>query len=207
MVYANPFQLLVAVVLSAQTTDEQVNRITAELFTAIPSAAEMSAKEPADLEYYLRNGGLFRHKSRFLVEASKRIVDVFGGQVPEHFEDLITLPGVGRKSANVIISSAFGQPALAVDTHVFRVSRRLGLADGATVIQVEEQLKKIVPKHEWSASHHRLIAHGRALCHARRPKCSMCFLMENCLYRSELSFGQKEGRGFDAVGKANLEGT
>lgn len=182
LIYSNPFQLFVATVLSAQTTDEQVNKITAALFSAVPSAYEMSQMKPSELEPYLKSCGLYRHKSRFLVESSKIIVNQYDGRIPENFKDLIKLPGVGRKTANVIISTAFGKPALAVDTHVFRVSRRLGLANGATVEIVENQLKKIIPINEWSANHLRFIKHGRSVCHARKPLCESCFLHDLCPY-------------------------
>ncbi len=180
LTFDNPYQLFVAAILSAQTTDEQVNRITTRLFAAIPSVYVMSHLEPAELEPYLKRGGLYRHKSRYLVEASRIIVDRYNGQIPDNFAELITLPGIGRKTANVIISSAFGKPALAVDTHVFRVSRRLGLADGEKVEVVEKQLNNVIPKDQWSNVHHRLINHGRNLCHARNPQCKSCFLENIC---------------------------
>lgn len=185
LVFENPFQLFVATVLSAQTTDEQVNKITAELFKAVSSVYEMSRMEPSELEKYLKSCGLYRHKSRYLVEASRIIVNNYEGRVPDSFEELVKLPGVGRKTANVIISSAFGKPALAVDTHVFRVSKRLGLADGKNVEIVEEQLKKVIDVNGWSAAHHHLITHGRQVCHARKPKCESCFLQILCLYAPE----------------------
>lgn len=189
--FANPFQLFVATVLSAQTTDEQVNRITAALFKAVPTVQDLAAMEPGELEPYLKSCGLYRHKSRYLVEAARIIVKDFGGSIPEEFDQLIKLPGVGRKTANIIVSAAFGRPALAVDTHVFRVSRRLGLADGKTVEAVEEQLKTSVPSREWVLLHHRLIAHGRSLCTARSPQCRGCFLV--CLCPS----GQERGEKYD----------
>jgi len=185
LVYDSPFQLLVATVLSAQTTDEQVNRITGQLFSAVPSIYELSRMKPSELEPFLKSCGLYRHKSKNLINAAKIIVEKHGGRVPDSFEELLKLPGVGRKTANVIISSAFGKPALAVDTHVFRVSRRLGLADGATADLVESQLKRIIPIDCWSDAHHRLIAHGRSVCHARKPLCSKCFLENLCLYAVE----------------------
>jgi endonuclease-3 len=185
LVFENPFQLFVATVLSAQTTDEQVNKITAALFKAVPSVDEMALMEPSDLENYLKSCGLYRNKSKFLIEASRIIVNQYEGRVPASFDELVKLPGVGRKTANVIISSAFGQPALAVDTHVFRVSRRLGLADGKTVTIVEEQLKKVIAVDQWSAAHHYLITHGRQVCYARSPKCEDCFLKSLCLYAQE----------------------
>lgn len=179
--YADPFQLFVAVLLSAQTTDEQVNRITGPLFAAVSTPQEMAQMEPEELEPYLRSCGLFRNKSRYLVEASRMIVHRFGGILPGNFADLTALPGIGRKSANVILNAAFGKPALAVDTHVFRVSRRLGLATAESPAGVEEQLKKKFPPREWGPLHHRLIAHGRAVCQARRPQCSRCNLAACCV--------------------------
>ncbi len=185
LVYDNAYQLFVATVLSAQTTDEQVNKITADLFTAIPTVYELSRKKPAELEPYLKRLGLYRHKSRFLVEAARTIVGEHKGRIPDRLEELIKLPGVGRKTANVIISSAYGIPAIAVDTHVFRVSKRLGLAAGKTVDVVEKQLEKVIPQGDWSNTHHRLIAHGRALCNARNPQCRLCFLLGLCSYAGE----------------------
>jgi endonuclease III len=183
--YQNPYQLFVATVLSAQTTDQQVNKITAGLFQAVPTIKDLAALEPQELEPYLKGCGLYRNKSRYLVAASRIIVSQFGGKVPDNFDQLIKLPGVGRKTANVIISSAFGKPALAVDTHVFRVSRRLGLANGNNVVIVEEQLKALIPVFEWTAIHHRLIRHGRTICQARKPDCQSCFLEMLCFYAQE----------------------
>ncbi len=185
LVFKDPYELFAATVLSAQTTDEQVNRITAALFKRVPTVEALAQMTPAELEPYLQSCGLYRHKSRYLIEAARVIVAEYGGRIPDRFDDLIKLPGVGRKTANVVLSSAFGLPALAVDTHVFRVSKRLGLACGATVDQVEEALKKVVPRDDWSIVHHRLIAHGRNLCHARRPRCDRCFLPDLCLYAAE----------------------
>ncbi len=181
----NPYQLFVATVLSAQTTDEQVNKITAGLFKAVPSVYDLSRMKPSELEPFLRRCGLYRHKSRYLVEAARVIVDRYNGRIPDEREELIKLPGVGRKTANIIISSAYGKPAIAVDTHVFRVSRRLGLAEGKTVVVVEQQLEEAVPISEWSATHHRLIAHGRGPCRARSPQCGSCFLEDLCVYAGE----------------------
>ncbi len=186
LVFDNPFQLFVATVLSAQTTDEQVNKITVELFKAVPSVRVMSGMTTAELEPYLKSCGLYRNKSRFLIEASRIIVDRYNGMVPDNFNELVKLPGVGRKTANVIMSSAFGKPALAVDTHVFRVSKRLGLADGSTVELVEDQLKSVLEIEVWSNAHHYLIAHGRLICHARKPQCEVCFLKKNCLQAKEM---------------------
>ncbi|MGI6615685.1 MAG: endonuclease III [Dethiobacteria bacterium] len=181
--FENPYQLFVAVLLSAQTTDEQVNRITAPLFAAVPTVAAMAKMKAAELEPYLKSCGLYRNKSRYLVEASRMIMGEFGGALPDKFEDLTRLPGIGRKSANVILYAAFGKPALAVDTHVYRVSRRLGLSDAEDTAGVEGDLKKALSPGEWGPAHHRLIAHGRALCRARRPDCARCFLKSCCPWK------------------------
>ncbi|NMA92174.1 MAG: endonuclease III [Firmicutes bacterium] len=178
--FKNPFQLFVATVLSAQTTDRQVNRITKELFAWVKGPEELAALEPGQLEPYLKGCGLYRNKSRYLVAAAQKIVDDYGGEIPGRFEELISLPGVGRKTANVILSAAFGIPALAVDTHVYRVSRRLGLAKGNTAAKVERELTELLPPEIWIAAHHRLIAHGRRVCRARGPRCRSCVLEHLC---------------------------
>jgi endonuclease III len=183
--FLNPYQLFVATVLSAQTTDQQVNKITTSLFRDFPTVKSLAQAEPDQLEPYLKSCGLYRHKSRFLVEASRIVLEQYHGEIPDNFEELVKLPGVGRKTANVIISSAFGRPALAVDTHVFRVSKRIGLSSAADPAGVEEQLKAVIPEQEWTATHHRLIRHGRTTCHARKPGCDNCFLKGYCLYALE----------------------
>lgn len=193
--YSNPFQLFVAVLLSAQTTDKQVNRITAPLFAAIPTVQAMAEMEPDELEPYLKSCGLFRNKSRYLVEASRMIAEDFDGVLPDNFTDLTALPGIGRKSANVILSAAFGKPALAVDTHVFRVARRLGLASADSPAGVEDELKEKFPPHEWGSLHHRLIAHGRAVCRARRPQCPDCALKDYCPEKSAAAAAVEPGSG------------
>ncbi len=185
LIYKNQYQLFTATVLSAQATDKQVNKVTPGLFEAVPSFKALSAMKPAELESHIKSVGLYRHKSRFLIEAAKIIVEKYGSRLPENFDELVKLPGVGRKTANIIISNAFGRPALAVDTHVFRVSRRLGLAEGTNPAQVEEQLKEKIPVEEWIPAHHQLIAHGRTICHARNPQCESCFLNDLCLYARE----------------------
>ncbi len=182
LIFKNPFQLFVAVLLSAQSTDEQVNRITGKLFHVAPTAQIMAKFKPEELEPYLRGCGLYRNKSRFLIESSRIIVEDFGGKLPDNYDKLILLPGIGRKCANVILNVAFGKPALAVDTHVFRVSRRLGLAAGNRPEDVEEQLKLLLPPEEWGKAHQRLIAHGREVCRARRPRCAGCILRDCCLW-------------------------
>lgn len=183
--YLNPYQLFVATVLSAQTTDQQVNKITTTLFKTFPTVGDLARSEPDQLEPFLKSCGLYRHKSRFLIKASRMIIEQYNGEIPDSFKELIKLPGVGRKTANVIISSAFGKPALAVDTHVFRVSKRIGLASASDAAGVEEQLKAVIPEKEWTATHHRLIRHGRTTCHARKPECEDCFLKDNCFFALE----------------------
>lgn len=183
--YLNPYQLFVATVLSAQTTDRQVNKITAVLFEVFPTVKDLARSEPDQLEPFLKSCGLYRNKSRLLIEAGRLIVEQYNGEIPDSYEELIKLPGVGRKTANVIISSAFGQPALAVDTHVFRVSKRIGLASASDPAGVEEQLKAVIPEKEWTATHHRLIRHGRTTCHARKPECENCFLKDYCFFALE----------------------
>lgn len=178
--FADPYQLFVATMLSAQTTDEQVNRITPKLFQRASTLKELSQMDRAELEQYLHGCGLFRNKSRYLIEASHIILQKHGGQVPDRYEQLTALPGVGRKTANVILNIAFRKPALAVDTHIFRVARRLGLAFSKKAEQVEEELKQLLPPQEWGAAHHRLIAHGRKVCKARRPLCHECNLHQYC---------------------------
>jgi endonuclease III len=182
LVFKNKYQLFVATVLSAQTTDEQVNKITVKLFDDISSFSAMAKMTPEELEQYVKSCGLYKNKSRSLVKASKIIEKQYGGSLPESFDELVKLPGVGRKTANIIISVGFKKAALAVDTHVFRVSKRLGIADGTDVISVEEQLKKVIRRENWIDLHHRLIAHGRAVCSARNPRCDQCFLASLCFY-------------------------
>ncbi len=178
--YGSPFELLVAVVLSAQCTDTRVNIITARLFPAFDSPAKMLALGEDGLAELIRDCGLYRGKARNLIAACVMLLEEYGGEVPGRFEDLTRLPGVGRKTANVLLSQLFAVPAIAVDTHVFRVANRLGLASGKTPEQVEEGLMKVVPRKDWSDAHHWLIWHGRRICKARRPDCGGCPLKELC---------------------------
>ncbi len=180
--YRTPFQLLVAVLLSAQTTDKQVNRVTARLFETVKTPQGLLALEPEALEKMLAGCGLFRQKSRQLREASRILLEEHGGAVPSTREELVELPGVGRKTANVLLSTAFGIPAFAVDTHVRRVSFRLGLTENRDVFKVEEDLCRLIPRELWTETHHRLIAHGRRVCRARGPLCRECPLSPCCSY-------------------------
>ena len=172
--FANPFQLLVAVVLSAQCTDVKVNMVTPALFAAYPDAAALAKAEPEEIEPYIKTCGLFHNKAKNLVLMARELVARFGGEVPADHDALESLPGVGRKTANVVMSCAFGEDAIAVDTHVFRVTNRLGLADAPDVLKTEHQLMQAVPKDQWSRAHHWLIYHGRRVCAARKPACETC---------------------------------
>ncbi len=181
--FVTPFQLLVATILSAQTTDIQVNKITSPLFEKFKNAFDFACLTVEELELLLKSCGLYKNKTRYIIATSKIIATKYKGNVPETLEELIALPGIGRKTANVILSSAFGLPAIAVDTHVFRVSRRLGLAAGKNPAETEHLLQKKVPKSLWGLFSHLLIYHGRNYCIARNPRCSQCFLNTLCKRR------------------------
>ncbi len=180
--YETPYELLVAVILSAQCTDERVNIVTAKLFENYNTPERMVTLSQKELEGYIFSCGFYRMKAEHILSASQDILDKFGGEVPETIEELMTLAGVGKKTANVVYSVAFGGAAIAVDTHVFRVSNRLGLAKGATPLAVEEGLCKAIPKEDWSKAHHWLIYHGRRVCHSQKPKCENCTLKAWCDY-------------------------
>lgn len=178
--YRNPYELLVATVLSAQSTDRLVNRITPGLFARFPGPRELAAADPAEVAECIRECGLYRTKARNLVAAARRLVEEHGGEVPRDRAALERLPGVGRKTANVVLSNAFEVPAIAVDTHVFRVANRLGLAEAGDPLETERQLMRRIPRRDWSAAHHRLIHHGRRVCRARNPLCHLCPLEDLC---------------------------
>lgn len=178
--FCNPFELLVAVILSAQCTDVRVNITTERLFAKAPTPQAIVDMGLEALEQEIRDCGLFRNKAKNIRATCEILVREFDGRVPEDFDTLLKLPGVGRKTANVVTSIAFDRPAIAVDTHVFRVANRLELAVGETPDQVEEGLMKAIPKELWSRAHHWLIWHGRRVCKARRPLCGECPLGEVC---------------------------
>lgn len=178
--FRNPFELLIAVILSAQCTDVRVNVVTERLFAKAPTPEAILALGLETLEQEIKDCGLFRNKAKNIMAACQMLLQDYGGQVPEDFEALQKLPGVGRKTANVVMSVAFDYPAIAVDTHVFRVANRLKLAAGATPLEVEKGLQKAIPKEKWSAAHHWLIWHGRKICKARNPLCAGCPLHEVC---------------------------
>ncbi|KJS14069.1 MAG: endonuclease III [Peptococcaceae bacterium BRH_c8a] len=184
--YSNPFELLVAVMLSAQCTDRRVNIITARLFTQYRTPRDFAALEQKNLAEEIRDCGLYRNKSRHIIETSRILLDKFGGLVPHNLEDLESLPGVGRKTANVVLSVAFGIPAFPVDTHIFRVTRRLGLSNGKNPLLVEQDLTRLIPPSELGIWHHRLIHFGRSTCTARKPDCDNCVVRLYCPSRISL---------------------
>ena len=182
LVYTTPYELLVAVILAAQCTDERVNKVTAVLFEKYSTPQAMVTLRQKELEKYIFSCGFYRMKSEHILSASRDILEKFDGEVPGTIEELMSLAGVGKKTANVVYSVAFGGDAIAVDTHVFRVSNRLGLAKGKTPLEVEAGLNKAIPKSDWSKAHHWLIYHGRRVCHSQKPDCEGCTLQDVCDY-------------------------
>ena len=178
--YKSPYELLVAVILSAQCTDERVNKVTDVLFKEHNTPESMLKLTQGELERYIYSCGFYHNKAAHILSASRDIVEKFGGEVPSAHEDLKKLAGVGQKTANVVYAVAFGGDAIAVDTHVFRVSNRLGLAHANTPEKTEQQLKEIIPQSDWSKAHHWLIYHGRRVCHSQRPDCPDCTLKGMC---------------------------
>lgn len=178
--YQSAYELLVAVILSAQCTDERVNRVTEVLFRAHGTPETMLLLSQEELEKYIFSCGLYRSKAAHILSATRDIVERFGGEVPSDMKSLRSLAGVGQKTANVVYSVAFGGDAIAVDTHVFRVSNRLGLAHADTPPKTEEQLKAAIPQADWSKAHHWLIYHGRQICHSQKPDCANCTLAPDC---------------------------
>ncbi len=180
--FGTRFQLLSAVMLSAQTTDVSVNKVTPVLFVKYPTAEAMAEADPLDVQEIIKTIGLYKNKSKNIVALSKMLVSEYGGEVPGSFDDLVRLPGVGRKTANVVLAEGFGQARIAVDTHVFRVSNRIGLTCAKDPEGVEKKLMERLPEEQWARAHHLLIFHGRKLCHARKPDCGSCLLAGLCLY-------------------------
>lgn len=181
--YSNPFELLVAVLLSAQATDVGVNKATRKLFPVANTPAAILALGPAGLEQYIKTIGLFRSKGKHLLETCAILLEKHNGEVPQDRESLENLPGVGRKTANVVLNTAFGQPTIAVDTHIFRVSNRTGIAPGKTVLDVEKRLERLIPPQFKQDAHHWLILHGRYVCKARTPDCPNCAIAHLCEFR------------------------
>ena len=178
--FRNPFELLVATILSAQCTDVQVNKITPALFARFPTPASIAAATVADVIPYVKSTGFFRNKAKNIHATAVKLLAEFDGEVPRTLAELVTLPGAGRKTANVVLGDAFGTTGITVDTHVGRLSRRLGLTRHTNPVKAEFALNKLIPQEEWTRFSHRLILHGRALCMARNPKCEVCPLAVLC---------------------------
>ncbi len=183
--YTNPFELLIATILSAQCTDVRVNKVTDKLFEEIKNPKEYIDLSEEELGKKIYSCGFYKTKSKNIIETSKILLEKYNGEVPKTVKELMLLPGVGRKTANVVVSNAFGVPAIAVDTHVFRVSNRIGLSGSKDVWNTEKDLMENVPKIEWIDTHHRIIFHGRRVCKARNPLCEECKINKYCNYYKE----------------------
>lgn len=184
--HRNVFELIVAVSLSAQTTDKSVNNVTPYLFDKYPDAYSLSNARVEDVEECIKRIGMYHNKARNIIGLSKELVEKFEGQVPNDYDSLLSLPGVGRKTANVVLSVGFNEQRIAVDTHVFRVSNRIGLVNEKDVLKTELALMKAIPKDRWTNTHHSLIFHGRNICDAKKPKCSECPINEYCKYYKKI---------------------
>lgn len=182
LVHKNVYQLIIAVALSAQTTDKSVNQVTPALFEAYPAPDALAAAAPEEVAEYIKRIGMYKTKSKNIVGLAKVLVEKYNGQVPDDYDSLVSLPGVGRKTANVVLSVGFGHQRIAVDTHVFRVSNRIGLTCEKDVLKTELSLMERIPEERWSRTHHSLIFHGRNCCDARKPKCDICPIASYCEY-------------------------
>jgi len=183
--HRSPWELLVATILSAQCTDQRVNQVTPSLFQRYPTATEMAAANLPELEELIRSTGFFKSKAKHLIACGKAVTERFSTQVPRTMEELLTLPGVGRKTANVILGNAFGQPGVVVDTHVKRVAKRLGLTKSDNPDLVEQDLQQLMPKSQWTAFSQRLLLHGRYVCLARKPQCRTCQVYRHCPWKEK----------------------
>lgn len=183
--YNSPFELLIAVILSAQCTDERVNKITARLFPKFNTPEKMGALSQEEMEEQIRDCGLYHAKAKNILATCHMLVQEFDSKIPDNITTLMKLPGVGKKTANVVASIIYNVPAIAVDTHVFRVSHRLGLAKGADPLATEKELQKIIPMEKWSDAHHWFIWHGRKICKARNPLCTECAVLAECPYKEK----------------------
>lgn len=183
--HRSPFELLVATILSAQCTDQRVNLVTPGLFRRYPTPVALAEADPAGLELLIRPTGFYRSKAKHLIDCSRKLVRDFAGKVPETMEELITLPGTGRKTANVLLGACFGKPAVVVDTHVKRVANRLGLTTSTAPDRIEEDLQRLLPETDWTAGAQRLLLHGRYVCVARKPQCGQCVLSQECAWRGK----------------------
>ena len=184
--HVNTFELLVAVCLSAQTTDKSVNKVTPKLFGKYPDAFSLAEARQEDVEELIRTIGMYRTKSRNIINLAKELASKYNGVVPKDYDSLVSLPGVGRKTANVVLSVGFGEQRIAVDTHVFRVANRIGLVKANDVLKTELGLMEVIPNDRWSETHHSLIFHGRNICYARKPKCKECPIKDLCLWDSKV---------------------
>lgn len=191
--FSTPFELLIATILSAQCTDAQVNKTTAVLFKEYKTPEDFLKLSEEELGEMIKSCGFYKNKSKNILVTCRLLVEKFNGQVPNTLEELMTLPGVGRKTANVVISNAFNIPAIAVDTHVFRVSNRIGIANSNNVFDTEKDLMENIDREMWSKAHHLLIFHGRKICKARNPLCHECPVADLCEYYKEKIGGRKEG--------------
>ena len=178
--YANPLQLLIATILSAQCTDERVNRVTPALFARYPDAHAFAAANQGELEKMIQSTGFFRNKAKSIIACCRQLVELHGGEVPRTMEELVPLPGIGRKTANVILGNCFDVPGIPVDTHVGRLSRRMGLSEYEDPLKIERDLMTLLARKEWTMFGHRMIFHGRQVCHARKPMCEQCSLAALC---------------------------
>ena len=190
--YSNALELLVAVILSAQCTDARVNEVTKDLFKKYRSAKHYANAKPKAFEQEIRSTGFYRNKAKMVINCAKKLVEAFGGKVPTTIEEMITLPGVGRKTANMVLGNAYGKPGIAVDTHVLRVSNRLGLAQSKNADDVEQALMKQVSKDKWTAFSNAMILHGREICTARKPRCGDCGLYKECAWPEKLQIASSK---------------
>lgn len=180
LTHQNTYELLIAVVLSAQTTDKSVNKVSGSLFAAYPTPAELAQAQQQDVIAIIKTIGMYKTKSKNIIALAQQLQERFDGKVPDQYDDLVSLPGVGRKTANVVLSVGFGQQRIAVDTHVFRVSNRIGIVSEKDVLKTELALMKALPEDRWTEAHHSLIFHGRNCCSARNPACESCVIAELC---------------------------
>lgn len=178
--HQNVFELIVSVALSAQTTDKSVNQVTPDLFAAYPDAFALDDADPEEVSKYIKRIGMYKTKSKNIVNMAKVLAEKYDGQVPDDYDKLVELPGVGRKTANVVLSVGFGHQRIAVDTHVFRVANRIGFVNAKDVLKTELALMEVLPENRWSRTHHSLIFHGRNCCAARKPDCENCSIAEYC---------------------------
>ncbi len=184
--FQNPLELLVATILAAQCTDERVNQVTKDLFRKYRKAEDYANTNPSQLEEEIRPTGFYKQKAKSIIDCNKKIVAEFGGEVPQTLEELENLPGVGRKTANVLLGNAFGRPAIAVDTHVSRLSNRLGLVNSPDPLKIEAKLSQLIPQEKWVRFTHLLVFHGRRICQAKKPLCRKCPLKEWCEWEGKL---------------------